>query len=266
MKQTFTFWSPVLGLDWNCSVAFPAGYDDPANAGRRWPLMILLHGAYGNHTNLPERIDVPGMLEALNAEGALPEFITVFPDGFNSYYIDGPTLKMETAIIRDLIPYFEHNYPVCTAPKSRVIGGISMGGYGAVRLALKYPELFSMAAGISPALWEFPTEDSAVRKTWRLFGNDRTSFDPEIWERFHPLRLLSGYSEKLSPVSFLLLSGGADTDVPPEAVLRFSKRLSPRADVITEIRPDGIHAWTYWKIAMERALRLIGNKLSEVQL
>lgn len=266
MKETFTLWSPVLGLDWNCSAVLPGGYDDPAGSFRRRPLMILLHGAYGNHTNLQERIDVPGMLDRLMSSGVLPEFIAVFPDGFNSYYIDGPSLRMETAIIRDLIPFLEKKYRVITAPKSRVIGGISMGGYGAVRLALKYPELFSSAVGISPAVWEVPAEGSAVRGSWHLFGNDQTPFLQENWDRYHPLRLLDGYAEKRSPVSFILLGGGADTDVPPEAVLGFAEKLSTRADVFTEIHPDGTHAWAYWKNAMERALCLIGNKISEVQL
>lgn len=265
MKKTFTLWSPTLGLDWNCSVSLPAGYDDPASAGRRWPLMILLHGAYGNHTNLQERIDVPGMVDSLTAAGRLPEFITVFPDGFNSYFLDGPTLKMETAIIRDLIPYLEDRFRACSAPKSRVIGGISMGGHGAVRLALRYPELFSVAVGISPALWEEPPEGSAVR-SWRLFGNDQAAFLPENWKKAHPLRLLDRYADKRSPVSFLLIGGGADTDVPPEAILSFAEQLRSRADVTTEILPDGIHAWTFWKGAMEHALEMIGNKLSEVQL
>ena len=266
MKETFTLWSPVLRIDWNCSISLPAGYHDPACSRRHWPLMILLHGAYGNHTNLQERIDVPGMLDTLNAEGALPEFITVFPDGFNSYYIDGPALRMETAIIRDLLPFLEQKYRVCIAPKSCVIGGISMGGSGAVRLALKYPELFSAAVGVSPAVWEIPAEGSAVRESWHLFGNNGSPFLQENWDRYHPLHLLEGYAEKRSPVSFILLGGAADTDVPPEAVLGFSEQLSLRADVSTEIHEGGVHAWTYWKSAMERALRLLGNKLSEVQL
>lgn len=76
----------------------------------------------------------------------------VLPDGDRCFYCDlpgGPAY--EKALVHDLVPYVDHVFPTVAAREGRVIGGLSMGGYGAIEFALKYPELFCGATSHSGA-------------------------------------------------------------------------------------------------------------------
>ncbi|MBP5159159.1 MAG: hypothetical protein ILP10_02550, partial [Lachnospiraceae bacterium] len=101
-----TLYSEVLKLDWNYSIYLPRGYDLEENSKREYPVIYFLHGAYGNHRNFVERIHMNRMLEKF------VDVIGVFVDGFNSFYIDGPGVAMESAVIKDLIPKIERMYRV----------------------------------------------------------------------------------------------------------------------------------------------------------
>ena len=130
-----SFYSPTLGLDWNYDVYLPADYE--SNPDKTYPVIYMLHGLYGNHRNLLERFDSSAMLdEAIQTAGQ--GAIVVFVDGFNSFYIDSADrgLKMESAIMNDLVPYIESTYRVSKDRKDHAIGGISMGGYGWARFVL----------------------------------------------------------------------------------------------------------------------------------
>ena len=117
---------PTLGLDWNYDVYLPADYE--SNPNKTYPVVYMLHGLYGNHRNLLERSDSSAMLdEAIQTAGQ--GTIVVFVDGFSSFYIDSADrgLKMESAIMNDLVPYIESTYRVSKDRKDHAIGGISMG-------------------------------------------------------------------------------------------------------------------------------------------
>ena len=259
-----TIYSETMRLDWNYTAYLPAGFDDPENADKTYPVIYLLHGAYGNHRNLVERFSTQEIMDRLIAEGKMPEAVVIFVDGFNSYYIDGPAFAMEDAIINDLIPQVEALYRGMGTKEGRAIGGISMGGYGSARFALKYPELFSAAALISPAVWEAPEAGNDVRDSWHVFQDSTSNFSQEIWAQEHPSAFLDSYAEKNSPVDFFLISGEADETVAVGEVKAFADQLSTVADqVTTQYDPDGIHGWTYWSGATEKALEHIGSVLLE---
>jgi len=85
-------------------------------------------------------------------DGRLPECLIVNPNGENSFYTDylDGSLKYETLVTGELIRHIESTYRALTDRKSRAIGGVSMGGYGALKIAMKHPELYASVAGISP--------------------------------------------------------------------------------------------------------------------
>ncbi len=259
-----TLYSKVLKLDWNYTIYLPKGYDDPANADKKYPVIYLLHGAFGNHRNLVERFSTPEIMDKLIESGEMPEAIVVFPDGFNTYYIDGPSLNMESAFINDLFPQIESLYRVDATKEKRIIGGISMGGYGAARFALKYPELFSAALLISPAVWHAPDEQNTLSQSWHVFPEGDTNFSQSVWESFHPNAYLKDYTAKDSHVDFYLISGDADTVVDVAEVKNFYEQLhtvAPEAQLTIE--PEGVHAWTFWEPATTKALQFAGSVLNE---
>ena len=252
-------YSPALKLDWNYTAYLPASYDED-NTNQAYPVIYLLHGAYGNHTNMQERFSTSDIMNELIGAGKMPEAIVVFVDGFNSYYVDGPAFAMETALIEDLIPFIEEKYHGMGTKEGRIIGGISMGGYGAARYAMKYPEYFSAALLLSPAVWENATGTGSV-SGWHIFVDENNQFSQEAWAANHPLVYKDSYIEANSPVNFYIVHGDKDTTVLPAAVSAFYEELNEFAPATYVNYAGGTHAWTTWAATARMALEYAGSLL-----
>jgi enterochelin esterase-like enzyme len=252
-------YSPALKLDWNYTAYLPASYDAD-NTNQAYPVIYLLHGAYGNHTNMQERFSTSDIMNELIGAGKMPEAIVVFVDGFNSYYVDGPAFAMETALIEDLIPFIENKYHGMGTKEGRIIGGISMGGYGAARYAMKYPEYFSAALLLSPAVWENATGTGSV-SGWHIFVDENNQFSQEAWAANHPLVYKDSYIAANSPVNFYIVHGDKDTTVLPAAVSAFYEELNEFAPATYVNYAGGTHAWTTWAATARMALEYAGSLL-----
>jgi enterochelin esterase-like enzyme len=137
-----SFRSPSMNVEVGYNVALPAGY---AQGNNRYPVVYFLHGAGGN-----ENSDVGGfsrLAARMAAEKKVPPVICVFPNGGIGGYRDLPAQKImgETMIVKELIPRIDKTYRTHPNREGRVIAGFSMGASGSVRLAFKYPEVFSAA-------------------------------------------------------------------------------------------------------------------------
>ena len=133
--------------------------------------------------------------------GKLPEFIMIHPRGDSSFYcnyIDG-SRKYEDLIAEELISYMEKNYRAAKGRENRAIAGTSMGGYGALKIAMKYPERYAAVAAQSPIL--FPgtnplelSEDAKASRFYSFFVNMLKPVfgDPvqqDLWDANNPLLL-----------------------------------------------------------------------------
>ncbi len=129
--------STALGHDVGYVVWTPPGYNE--SGAKRYPVIYFLHGMGGH-----ESADSGGFssLVARQIEaGVVPPVICVFPNGGRSGYAG----SVETMIVEELIPLIDRTYPTKPTAASRAVAGFSMGGGGAVRLALLYPQLFCAA-------------------------------------------------------------------------------------------------------------------------
>lgn len=171
---TETMHSEALGVDKSVVVYLPRGYD--AAPARRFPVFYYLHGLGGNETNWVQSGKLDAAAEVLNLEA-----IVVMPDGDDSFYIDsklpidydqclkdgrglflpgqqepGKTCvrsrNYSTYLTRDLIGWVDARYRTIASREGRAIAGLSMGGFGAMALALRHPELFAAAASHSGAI------------------------------------------------------------------------------------------------------------------
>src|SRR5713226_4554344 len=156
--------SDSLGKELKFAIQFPPSYE--RDTKRRYPVLYFLHGMFGNEREF-ERRGVAAAVNKLRDEGRIGEFIIVSPAGENSFYLNAKNgARYEDAIMKDLIPYIEKTYRVISTPSGRAIQGISMGGWGALLLAFKYPGMFSTVTTHSAALFtELPHPS----------GNDRRS-------------------------------------------------------------------------------------------
>nr|MDQ2732453.1 esterase family protein [Armatimonadota bacterium] len=118
----------------------------PENGEGPFATFYLLHGLSDDHTIWQRRTSIERYVQHL-------PLIVVMPDGGRGFYCDAKEgMAWETSLIRDLIGYVDRTFRTVASRESRCIGGLSMGGYGAVKLALKHPHLFCSAVSHSGAL------------------------------------------------------------------------------------------------------------------
>ncbi len=175
--HTDTLWTQSLGVRKALTVYLPPSY--ASSATRRYPVLYYLHGLYGNERNWVEAGALDHTLDSLAAAGQ-GEAIVVMPDGDDGWYTTwnllaasppcaSDTVRKEPAatycvpwthyddyIARDVVAHVDAKYRSIADRGHRGIAGLSMGGYGAISLALAYPEVFGAAAShsgvLSPAL------------------------------------------------------------------------------------------------------------------
>ena len=129
-------------------IILPLGYDDKANVIKKYSVVYLLHGLTGHYVNWTDKTK-------LVEYAANHEFIIVTPEGDNGWYSDSvsiPNDKYESYIVKELIPEIDSKYHTFADRDHRFVAGLSMGGYGALKFGLKYPELFSLVGSFSGAL------------------------------------------------------------------------------------------------------------------
>ncbi|HEY2785646.1 MAG TPA: alpha/beta hydrolase-fold protein [Fimbriiglobus sp.] len=166
-----SYMSPSMETEVGYCVYTPPGYKE---SRFRYPVIYFLHGAGGSESS-----DAGGFSELVAkaiADKDIPPVICVFPNGGMSGYADKPETKVmgETIVIKELIPKIDADYRTQSTRESRVICGFSMGGGGAVRLALKYPDLFSAAASWAGAFGRVDATDwPGDHMAWAEKNRDR---------------------------------------------------------------------------------------------
>jgi enterochelin esterase-like enzyme len=142
--RTVRFESATLGGQATFAILVPPGYD---SSTKRYPVVYLLHGGTQNHTAFPAR-------SWFAKEVSRRELIVVMPHVPQiTYTMRGPggSTAFEEFIVKDLVAYVDATYRTNTAREARAIGGLSMGGFGAVMTGLKHPELFAAVGAFSGA-------------------------------------------------------------------------------------------------------------------
>jgi S-formylglutathione hydrolase len=140
------------------AVYLPPSY--ATSRDRRYPVLYLLHGFTDSESNwfgLTGRqhfVNVPGAVDRANAAGAR-EMIVVTPNAFTKYQgsmysSSAATGDWEAFIAKDLVAYVDGHYRTLSQRAARGLAGHSMGGYGTMRIGMKYPEVFSSLYSMSP--------------------------------------------------------------------------------------------------------------------
>src|SRR5260221_10908341 len=147
LYQTGEYYSQSLTRVQPYAYLLPREFDPAATGERRYPLLILLHGLTGGHKDWPTYTRIARYLSAYR-------LIVAFPNGGDGWYTnavnDGE--RREDDLIQDFLPQLQDRFPLLPPGRAWRICGRSMGGYGAVKIALKYPMRFSSAFSHSGAL------------------------------------------------------------------------------------------------------------------
>ena len=249
--RDFTFHSVSLGRDMHYRVLFPRDYAE----GGRFPALYLLHGLYGNYLDWDTRTGLQ------NYARDLPVLI-VMPDADDSWYTNSATVpadKFEDYIANDLIAEVDGRFATIRNRAARAIAGLSMGGYAAMKFALKYPDLFAFAGSLSGAL----------NAGTNLYAQ-RTEFRAKLLEVFGP----EGSPTRAQNDVFTLVNAAPSTPYPYLYLAcgtsdyflatnrEFVSQLSSRKIPYEYHETAGGHTWEYWDAAVQPMLRAMERTLS----
>jgi S-formylglutathione hydrolase FrmB len=184
--------SKILSKPVRYCIVLPPSFD--ADKSRQFPVLYFLHGL-GDSEQSFIHTGAWNLTEELREKGAIKEFLIATPDGDASFYVDSKDGKMryEDFLLQEFFSFIEKRYRVAPGRGHRAIAGISMGGYGALHLAFRHPQLFSSVGAHSAALIEklplfLGTTPNSPRSRilGEVFGSPP---DPAFWDRNSPLTL-----------------------------------------------------------------------------
>jgi enterochelin esterase-like enzyme len=266
---TAQFHSAVLGGDISYNVYLPAGYSSTA---KRYPVLYLLHG---RGDSMSAWTQVKGNLDQLIADGSIPPTIAIMPDApwsdRASYYVDSaytgsdPGRRVETAFTTDLIDHVDATYRTVASRDGRVIGGYSMGGYGAIRYSIAHPDLFVASIVLSPAVYNpLPPADSSTR-TFGAFGQGGALFVDSIYRKLNYPAELPRFSAKNLPSHMFIAVGDDeyqnpsfadyvhDLDFESHVLYKWAEHTQ---NLSAELRVlNGGHDWNVWGPAFEEGAK-----------
>jgi putative tributyrin esterase len=149
-------------------VYLPRGYNDAADT--RYPVLYMLHGMAGSMYEWAG-YGLLDMADRLIGSGEIAPLLIVMPQGDDSYWIDhaGDGPRWGAYVAEDLVTEIDSRFRSVPEPAARAVGGLSMGGFGALTLAITHPEVFGVAGAHGPSLRR--SDDAPA-----YFG-DRASFD-----------------------------------------------------------------------------------------
>jgi putative tributyrin esterase len=198
-------------------------------------VLYMLHGVAGDSSEWQSI----GLLEAADrmiTRGEIDPFLIVLPNGGANYWVNQATgARWADYVVDDVVQQVDRDYRTIDSPHSRAIGGLSMGGEGALRVAMQHPDVFGIAAAHSPSLrTEF---DQFAPELQTMFG------DEESWRAATPLWLVmdtdSAYDLTLS------IDIGEDDPWRPNAEVLHQRMVSRGIAHRFEVMP-GEHAAEYW--------------------
>ncbi|WP_432708569.1 alpha/beta hydrolase [Pedobacter sp.] len=216
-------------------VILPEGYSEK----KRYPTVYLLHGYGGNYADYIKKTP------AIKDYADQYQMIIVCADGRNSWYFDSPvdsTWKYETYVSNELVGWIDQRYHTIADRKGRAIMGLSMGGHGALSLAIKHQDVFGAAGSMSGGLdlRPFPGNWEIYKRLGNYASNSA------IWKENSVMEMIP----LLSTNQLALLIDCGEDDFFYPVNLKFHEQLKYNNINHDFISRPGNHDWKYWKNAI----------------
>ena len=275
--KAYPFDVPSVGFTSKYTAILPDNYYKDSQ--RKYPVLYLLHGHSGNYTSWITYAKLPIQL-ATNYN-----CIIILPDGGNSWYVnwtgqtDGKKHQWEDGLVNDLIPIIDKKFRTINNKKSRFIGGLSMGGFGALALGLKNPDKFGFvfsSAGVinfcqnikremakdtldwnSPQLWSdgnttvnilnFSTQKERTPQGLVF----KTAKDADVYD---PYLLLQNFDSQDLP--YVHIDVGNNDDFLKDA-FQFVDSLKKKTKNYSFITFTGEHEVPYWQESIEHTFLIM---------
>jgi len=260
--------SAILGRGVNVCVVLPADYS--LRGTRRYPVLYYLHGLFENEQSWSER-GGKDILDGLVSSGSISPYLVVLPDGGRSFYVnsyDGRE-RYDDFFIQELIPAIDKKYRTIPQVAERGIGGTSMGGYGALHLAMRHAEVFGSASAQSAALLPalphpLPTDGRwgfYARVLQAPFGNP---LNESWWDANNPLKLAED-PPRFAHLKLYFDCGDQDRYGFNEGAAALDKILTEKGFSHEYHLRAGGHGWSYLGDYMKYALEFHWKSFSTAE-
>jgi putative tributyrin esterase len=190
--QCETVPSKILDRPVDYCIDLPADY---ASSGRRYPVLYFLHGLFGNDHRWIDR-GGKEIFDRLTTDGTIGQFIVVLPNGSETFYINSQDGKdrYEDFFVQELVPHIDHHYRTIATKDARGISGLSMGGYGALHLAMRHADMFGSVAATSAVLIDRLPDPLPTEGRWQFYSRILSHafgspLNQAYWEENSPLTL-----------------------------------------------------------------------------
>lgn len=256
--QTIQLQSKLVDTTLSYNVILPPDYR--ISTVSRYPVLYLLHGLGGHYSDWVNRTNVAD-------HAAQFRMIIVMPEGHDSWYVDGAggvNDEYESYILKELMPDVDKRYRTIQARYGRAVAGLSMGGYGAFKYGLKYPNTFAFAASVSGAFGVTRyTEKEMGGASWEPFlkifgpvGSDtrKTNDVFEITKALTPARIAS--------LPYFYFDCGTEDAAQHFNPNRELSELFLEKKIAHEYRElPGNHSWAYWDQQIQEVLKIAAGRL-----
>ncbi len=231
--DTLSVHSEAMGKDIKTVVITPAHYADVDSL----PVVYLLHGYSGNYADWVNK--APAIKNLADHYG----LVIVCPDGgYGSWYWDSPvdaSFKYETFVAKELVAWVDTHYKTIPHRDGRAITGLSMGGHGALYLAMRHLDVFgaagSTAGGVD--IRPFPLNWDMAKRLGSY------SEYPGRWDEYTVVNQL----HRLTPGILALIIDCGTSDFFYGVNERLHQKLLDRNIPHTYITGPGAHNWDYWQ-------------------
>ena len=237
--DTLEIYSVSMRKTIKCLVILPENY---TFLGREYPVLYLLHGWSGNFAGWLG--DAPQLRRHADSD----QMIIVCPDGgYDSWYLDSPvdsTVRYETHITREVVPFIDYYYFTRKDRNGRAIAGLSMGGHGALYLAIRNPEIFGAAGSMAGGLDLQPFK----KNNWDLKGV--LGYPDSLWDNWVQHSVVNLVPRlKTTGVELIIDCGVGDFFL--EANREMHRRLLDAGIPHEYTERPGEHSHGYWSSAVD---------------
>lgn len=226
----------------------------PSTTRKEYKVLYLLHGYQGDNLSWLRNTSVEIYAERSDT-------IIVMPSGENSFYVNiaNLNLRMEDFITQELREFIESTFPIKKERSSRAIAGLSMGGYGSLRLGLLYPAIYSAVAAFSPPYLTTDKEISPFffgefKDASEIVFGKSDSWLGSTYDIYYLAETLKNRLEKVNlPEPYIYLACG-EQDELLYGNRKMAKILQEKSQNYKYTEGNGGHVWAYWNRHLARFL------------
>lgn len=261
--ESLQLYSEIMGRDVSFSVYLPPGYE---GSTLNFPVLYLLHGYSDDDTGWVQFGQVQRTADRAIRRWNAAEMIIVMPDAGVTWYVNTTESSeaYEDFITKELIPHIDREFRTRSDRQYRAVAGLSMGGYGALMLGLRHPDLFSSSGVLSAGV--MTDEEIMAMETgqWNRMLGLPFGMDLEgearltgHYNQYSPQTMIEQYKEKDHKCRFYIDCG--DDDFLILGNMKLHEQMI-KAGIPHEFRVrDGGHSWSYWRSALPKVLSFVSE-------